>query len=295
MSGVWAFGLVEMVSAKNELCAILVDEESEMLEVRVFPIARRDAEIAVLVSSMREQIGEPRTFVVPNRGAADALRRAGIREEIEIAQSLALEDAIRTLDETLRNGSSMDSEDEDPQKGEDEIELTNLCSFYEAAERFLSCAPWSRFPPGATFEVRAPALEIERGGVFLMGADVESAGWVFAFSEEDVDGMPFLDGATDEPSSAMAMYMQPLDMLGAGIERLVKEARGIVTKDKLVPVLARSVRGPGLVRPSASDYELATALCSALTRLSENASGKVQVETAKGAAVCVEGPIEGEQ
>lgn len=270
MSGVWAFGLVELVGARGELSAILVDEETEMLEVRVFAERARAKEIASLVSSMREHIGAPRKFVVPSRRVADALREAGIREEIEIGKSLALDDAMQALDETLKSGS--------PEKGEPPHESGEVArrSFHEAAEQLISIAPYSRFPEGATFEVHAPSIEIERGGVFLMGTDLESAGWVFAFSEDDIAGIPFLDGATEEPSSAMAMCMQPLE-------------------GELVPVLARSVRGAGIIPPSASDYELATALCRALTQLAENASDKVQVETAKGAAICVEGPIEGEQ
>ncbi len=266
MSGVWAFGWVEMVSAKNELCAFLIDEESEMLEVRVCSIARRDAEIAALVSSMREQLEAPRAFIVLNRGAADALRAAGIREEIEVGSSPALEDAILALEETLKSGAL---EGDKPEKESSDVELS---AFFEAAERFVSIAPWSRFPEGATFEVRAPSLEIERGGVFLMGTNLESAGWVLAFSEEDVAGIPFVDGATDEPSSAMAMCIQPLE-------------------DKLVPVLARSVRGTGIVHPSTADYELATIVCRALIQLAENASGEVQLEAANGAVVSAKGPI----
>ncbi|MDQ3030844.1 MAG: hypothetical protein M3Y87_00345 [Myxococcota bacterium] len=305
-AGVWSFGWVEAEGAAGaELCAVLVDEENELIETSAFAKDDQKSGIAALLEGARAQIGRPRKIVVLDGAVAKALRAAGVREEIVVGRSPVLEEALRTLAETIEAGPMGEL------LGGEGVEVEHVRAFFEAAARLWEAEPWWLFEPGAAFGVRSEGLGVEEGGVFLMGGDADAdegarengeesgGGWMFVFAEEDLAAL----GALVEPgggdgANVIAMRFERAEEMGAKLDAFLGEHGLSIADGDAVPTLTRSVRGSGMVPPSAKDYELATALCSALTELAarEQEEGWLEAEvvTASGARVLVEGPLDEE-
>lgn len=301
-AGVWGFGWVELESGgATQVCAVVVDEESELLETRVFDGADRTAEIAGLIAAVAAEIGRPRKIMVLDGAVAKALRAAGVREEIVVGRSVALEEALRVVSETVEEGPMPDF------LGGDGVEVEHVRAFFTAAALLWEMEPWWLFEPGTAFGVTAAAFGVEGGGVFLMRAEDDEAaeeergeepggGWMFVFSEDDLAGLGTLaDGGARDQANVLAMQFDRAEAMGPELDAFLAEHDLPIAGREAVPSLSRSVRGEGMVAPSAKDYELATALCVALAKTAEDPTGQVleiEVRTASGAWVLLEGPLD---
>lgn len=312
-AGVWKIGWVELETDEEAALAVLViDEEREMMESRA--IAKSDVAggLRALISEIAEEVGRPRKISAQTGEIARALRAAGVREEIVVARSEIVEEMLEMLTASFESG-------EPHFFGGDGVTEEHVRAFFEAAARLVEAWPWGTFEALDSFGVSAEALGAVESEVALMGfEDLEadeqddeeeavSVGWLLTYSMEDFEAL--LETMTSESADASAridalsVSFEEAEELPFDVDALVRELGLRLADRSSVPMITRSRRGEGRVAPSAKDYELATAICEALAELTqifmeeepEEGWAGVEIETASGAKVIVEGPLGGDE
>lgn len=327
--GVWSVGTVAITGDEGEagVAVLVVDEQEGGLIANDLWSELDEAEaVRTSLTQLFEELGRPRKIVVKAGALAKALRAAGVREDITVGAAPQLDAVLEALERDIAELANLPG----PLDGEGATSA-HLNALYVAADVLRQVAPWSFFPPATGFSVEAAALDIEEGGAFLVSGgdgleddeDLEDAldededaegygdeaelgpgGWIFVESPEQFDAMA---EALSEPTrddaravaSAITLSYERAEELGPAFEAFAREHSLEVPADGWVPMLTRTERGVGLVPLRGSDYELATAICTAIANITvalaesedEDEGICAQVVTQSGLEILIEGPM----
>lgn len=315
--GVWSVGTVAITGDEGEegVAVLVVDEdEGGLIANDLWTESDEGAAAYTSLAQLFGQVGRPRKVVVKTGALAKALRAQGMREDLAVGATPQLDAVMESLERDMGELANMPG----PLDGEGATSA-HVNAFYVAAEAMRLVAPWGFFPPATGFSVEAPALGIEQGGAFVVtgegeldegeldeGEDDElPGGWMFVESPEDFDAMSdaVLGGGEHDQASAIALSYERVEELGPSFTAFVREHGLEVPAEGWVPILMRTKRGIGLVPISGSDYELATAICTAIANITvaiaededEEPEGiRAEVVTQSGLEIAIEGPMEDE-
>jgi hypothetical protein len=312
--GVWSVATVSITGDEGEsgTAVLVVDEdEGELVANDLWTSMGEGEAVATSLKQLFGEVGRPRKIVVKSGTLAKSMRAAGVREEIAVGATPRLD----ALMEELENDASALAM---PGSLEGEGATADVVrAFFEAAEVLRMVAPWRVLEPGTGFAVEALALEIGEGAAFVVrdedGAseggdeDGEAAsglpgGWMMLDSAEDLEALGEAAEAGRSPdASVMAFAYERAEALGPTFEAFAREHDLAIPAEGWVPTLSRSKRGVGQVAVSGAEYELATAICTAIANITatlvdaeEGAEEEVllaQITTASGMEVLVEGPM----
>jgi hypothetical protein len=255
------------------------------------------------------EFGRPRKLIAADGSIAKVIRGGRFQLDLVVGEAPGLTAALAGLDEAVMS-------EELGWLGGDGVDAAVVHEFAETASELLESMPWDQWDEDQVFSVAVPTRGIEEGGLFVLNTpdgdedeDLEESGeraepgpggWMMVFSPEDLDAMMgSLTGQAASPANALSLHFRAVAELS---ERLAEEARdlGIVSdKTRWVATLHRSSRDGGAVAPSASDYQIATALCAALVEtsteeaaaaLEEHGFVSLEIELAGGGELFFEGP-----
>ncbi|UJR86323.1 hypothetical protein [Sandaracinus amylolyticus] len=321
--GVWSVGTVAITGDEGEsgTAVLVVDEDEGGLVANDLWASMGEGEaVATSLKQLFGEIGRPRKLVVKTGTLAKAVRAAGVREEITVGATPKLDALMEELEKDAAALANMPG----PLDGEGTTS-DHLRAFFASAQVMRHVAPWGFFPPATSFSVEAAALGIEEGGVFVLSSDDDEddeledepvgienddlrpgeapGGWMFVESPEDFEALSeaMTEGsAPRDKASVIALAYERAEDLGPAFEAFAREHELDLPADGWIPVLSRSKRGVGTVAVSASDYELATAICTAIANITvalaeddeEEVDGvRAELVTASGMQIFVEGPM----
>lgn len=327
--GVWSVGTVAITGDEGEegVAVLVVDEREGGLIANDLWSEMDEAEaVRTSLSQLFGELGRPRKIVVKTGALAKALRLAGIREDVAVGATPQLDAVLEALERDVAELANMPG----PLDGEGATSA-HLDAFYVAAEAMRQVAPWAVLPPAAGFAVEASGLGMEEAAAFLVsgvdepddegeqdlegegerdleGDELTPGGWMFVESPEDFEAMfetvsetmpeSAAEGAR-AAASAMTLAYERVEELGPSFQAFVREHGLAVPADGWVPLLTRTERGVGIVPPRGTDYELATAICTAIANITvelaesedEDEGICAQVVTQSGLEILIEGPM----